>query len=67
MARYIRKYKSGHQYWKLSCQGHPNEDNQGYVLEHRLFMEKKIGRILERHEVVHHKDGNGLNNDMDNV
>lgn len=35
--------------------------------EHRLLMEQKIGRKLEFNEVVHHKDGNKFNNDIDNL
>jgi HNH endonuclease len=46
---------------------HPHADQAGYVLEHRLVMEKILGRILKREERVHHIDGNGLNNDPKNL
>lgn len=47
--------------------GHPYADSKGYVREHRLVVEQKLGRYLEPHEVVHHKDGNKMNNDPDNL
>ena len=34
---------------------------------HRVVAEEKIGRPLEKGEVVHHKDENKLNNDPDNL
>lgn len=37
------------------------------VLEHRHKMELKLGRRLKRAEIVHHKDEDGLNNNIDNL
>lgn len=47
--------------------GHPGADCWGYVQEHRLIMEEKIGRYLNPGETVHHLDGNKLNNTPDNL
>jgi len=38
-----------------------------YVLEHRLIMEEHLNRKLNHGEVVHHKDGNKLNNNINNL
>lgn len=46
---------------------HPHSDRHNYVREHRLVMEKVLGRYLESNEVVHHKDGNKQNNHPDNL
>ena len=35
--------------------------------EHRLIMEKHIGRKLCRRETVHHRDGNRSNNKISNL
>lgn len=46
---------------------HPNATKKGYVLEHRVVMENYLGRLLTNDEVVHHKDGNKRNNDINNL
>ena len=46
---------------------HPKTNSKGYVSEHRLVVEKKLGRPLERKEVVHHIDFNPSNNQIENL
>src|SRR3990167_938541 len=46
---------------------HPKSKPNGYIYEHRLIMEKKIGRYLHRWEIVHHIDGNRQNNKPENL
>ena len=46
---------------------HPHATKAGYVLEHRLTMEEKLGRYLRPGEVVHHRDKNKLNNNPANL
>lgn len=43
------------------------QSTSGYQLEHRLVMERYLGRRLRSDEHVHHRDGNRQNNDLSNL
>ena len=53
-------------YVYLKCPGHPRAKN-GYVLEHHLVMEQHLGRYLAPLEVIHHRDKNKHNNQLENL
>jgi hypothetical protein len=46
---------------------HPRADCSGYVPEHVLVMERKLGRNLRCSEVVHHVDEDVTNNSPENL
>lgn len=66
-----RRWSGGHLdstgYWLIHMPDHPNRNINNYVPEHRLVMEKHIGRYLLRGEQVHHIDFNRKNNDISNL
>ena len=64
--RYIHGYV-----WCYTPIGHPrrksNQVNKYRIQEHRLVMEKHLGRYLESHELVHHLNGIKDDNRIDNL
>ena len=65
------KYEKGWiysgKYKKIKVPNHPYVDRDGYLLEHRFIMEQYLGRYLHPEEIIHHKDRNTLNNNIDNL
>ena len=60
-----RYHSSG--YIEIYCPNHPSANSGGYVLEHRLVMEKQIDRYLSPDEIVHHINGNKQDNKIENL
>ena|SRR3990167_10648026 len=56
-----------HGYRLVHLPDHPASDSRGDVLEHRLVMMEKLGRILDAHELVHHKNGIKSDNRLVNL
>ena len=74
MLRYLR-HGDPH-FRKKSANGEGGFSTQGYriitvncrrILEHRHIMEVYLGRVLTSDEIVHHIDGNKLNNSIENL
>lgn len=59
--------KSGNSKYRYVATHRDSEGKLQYKREHILVMEQHIGRPLKDNEVVHHVDGNGLNNSVDNL
>ena len=53
-------------YKTVFCPSHPRS-NKNRVLFHFLVVEEYLGRFLKKDEIVHHIDGDKLNNDINNL
>ena len=62
-----KRYHKGDGYYNLYRPDHPMSNKIGYILEHRYVMSEHLGRLLESHEHVHHKDGDRGNNSIENL
>jgi len=61
------KKKDSQGYIHLLKPEHPFSDIKGYILEHRIIMEQKIGRYLNSKEVIHHINGIKNDNRIENL
>lgn len=60
-------FVTGDGYIRVKCDGHPAASRSGHVLEHRLVVEKAIGRYLTAKEIVHHRNHVRDDNRLDNL
>ena len=63
----IAKTVSKGDYSYAVVKDHPNSTKHGYVLYHRIVVENEIGRLLEKKEIVHHKNGDKKDNRIENL
>jgi len=60
----IHKSKRGYVFLKID---HPNSNINGYVQEHVYIMSNKLGRKIEKNEIIHHINGDKSDNRLENL
>lgn len=68
----MTQYMGGHTverdgYLLEFCPYHKDANRWGYVSQHRLTVERSLGRYLENNEYIHHKDLDKHNNNIENL
>jgi hypothetical protein len=61
------RWKDPYGYIHIYVPEHPHVRHDGTILEHRFVMEWLLGRYLEDWEIVHHKNGNRMDNCPENL
>lgn len=59
--------QNGEKYTYVFLPTHPNHDLKKRVLQHRLVMEKYLGRYLNNDEIIHHINGDKKDNRFENL
>lgn len=61
------RFKVGNGYVYAYAPDHPHATQAGYVLEHRLVVERVLGRLIDPAEIVHHRNHVRDDNRPDNL
>lgn len=64
---WIRGWYIGNGYKYIYNPNHPYCTKQGYIREHKLIVEKHIGRYIKKEEQIHHINKNKLDNRIENL
>lgn len=66
-AIHLGKGKNSIKYYNIHLPEHPYAQGHGNIALHRVIMENKLGRYLLPGEIIHHINGNTLDNRLENL